>query len=515
MIFLRLDREGGRPLHRQVFDQLKKMIDRNTLAPGTRLPSTRTMAARHGISRTTVLKAYEELWGQGYLESRPGSYTTVRAKTPCCSPVKKEKRSLIDWNGSVSPASRELFETVSRFPQTGYRSPSFDMLDMASLDIDHRILPVEDFKRCMTHVVVRETGIFNYGTAEGHVDLRESISARLRVHGIYCDPDEVLITNGSQQSLDLTVRLFTRPETTIITESPTYMHAMPLMRFQGARLVDVEMGPDGMALEALEERMKQSAAEFIYTMPNFQNPTGVTMIQSIREGLLSVAERYRVPILEDAFEEEMKYFGKVPMPIKSMDTKGVVIYMSSFSKVLFPGIRTGWIVADKELIGRLAALKRVTDLSSNSVIQSAMHEFIHRGYYDLHIRRMHRIFKKRMLAAIEALRSGLPGEYVSWGEPSGGYLIWLRLRGLEISEDELHAELQSHGVTASKGSRYFPYPPSDHYLRLSISKLGENEIVEGIGRLGKALRKLYGSKGKRSGKSARSGKRRRGRAPER
>ncbi len=509
MIFLRLDRESGQPLHRQVFDQLKKMIDRNMLAPGTRLPSTRTMAARHGISRTTVLKAYEELWGQGYLESRPGSYTTVRAKTPCCSPVKKEKKSLIDWNGSVSPASRELFDNLSRFQHTGYRPPSFEMLDMASFDIDHRILPVEDFKRCMTHVVVGEAGIFNYGAAEGQADLRGSISARLRVHGIYCEPDEVLITNGSQQSLDLIVRLFTRPGMTIVTESPTYMHVMPLMRFQGIRLVDVEMGPDGISLDALERQMKQSIPEFVYTMPNFQNPTGVTMIQSIREGLLSIAERYRVPIVEDAFEEEMKYFGKVPMPIKSMDTKGVVIYLSSFSKVLFPGIRTGWIVADKELIGRLVALKRVTDLSSNPVIQSAMHEFIQRGYYDLHIRRMHRIYKKRMLAAIEALRSGLPGEYVSWEEPSGGYLIWLRLRGLDVSEDELHAELRSHGVTVSMGSRYFPDPPVDHHIRLSISKLEEGEIVEAVGRLGKALRKLYGSNRNRRGKSARSGKRRR------
>lgn len=515
MIILNLDRRSNLPLHRQVFDQLKSMIDRNVLAPGTRLPSTRTLALKHGLSRTTVLRAYEELWGQGYLESRPGSYTTVRAKTPCCNPIKAREKSLIDWNGSIPPASRALYETVSSFPQSGYRSPSLEMLDMASLDMDHRILPVEDFKRCLTRVVVEETNIFNYGAAEGDVGLRESISTRLKVHGIYCSPDEVLITNGSQQSLDLIIRLFAHPESMIITESPTYMHAMPLIRFQGASLSGVDMGSKGMDLSALEEKLERSKPEFIYTMPNFQNPTGITMCQSVREKLLSIAERYKVPIVEDAFEEEMKYFGKVPMPIKSMDKNGVVIYMSSFSKVLFPGIRTGWIAADTDFIQRITTLKRVTDLSSNSVIQSAMNEFISRGYYDLHIRRMHRIFKKRMLTAIEALHSRLPGEQVSWREPSGGYLVWLRLRGLRVSEDELHAELRKQGVTASRGSKYFPKPPKDLYLRLSISKLEEREIVEGVKRVGKALGKLYRKGYGRSGRTARSTKHRRGRQAKR
>jgi DNA-binding transcriptional MocR family regulator len=491
MIILKLDRKSTQSLHEQVFVQLKDMIDGSVLAPGMRLPSSRSLAEKHGISRTTVLKAYEELWGQGYLESRPGSYTTVRAKTPVAVPLKKEERSLIDWDDAISRASKELYDSVSCFPSSAYRPSSLDMLDMASLDIDHRILPTEDFKRCMTNVVVENTHIFNYGRAEGDMRLRESISARLRIHGIYCDPEEVLITNGSQQSLDLIIRFFARAGSTMITESPTYMYAMPLMRFYGVRVADVEMREDGMNLNVLERKLKKSKPEFIYTMPNFQNPTGITMSQSNREGLLSIAERNRIPIVEDAFEEEMKYFGKVPMPIKSMDTNRIVIYMSSFSKVLFPGIRTGWIAADRDFIRRITALKKVTDLSSNSVIQSAMNEFLRRGYYDLHIKRMHRIFKKRMIAAIEALESRLPGGRVSWHGPAGGFLIWLSLRGLGVSEDELHAGLRKHGVLALPGSRYFPKPPRDHYIRLSISKLDENEIVEGVGRLGRALRKLY------------------------
>jgi DNA-binding transcriptional MocR family regulator len=380
---------------------------------------------------------------------------------------------------------------MSAFPPSGYKEPSLDMLDMASLDIDHRILPVEDFKRCMAKVMVEKAHIFNYGAAEGDMGLRDSIASRLRIHGILCDPEEVLITNGSQQSLDLVIRSFVSSGSTIIMESPTYMHALPLLRFYGAHLVDVEIAAEGMNLRDLEGKLKKSKPGFIYTMPNFQNPTGITMSQSVREDLLGIAARYRVPIVEDAFEEEMKYFGKVPMPIKSMDTGRIVIYMSSFSKVLFPGIRMGWIAADRDIIRRIAALKRVTDLSSNSVIQSSMSEFLQRGYYDLHIRRMHRKFKKRMLTAIEALKARLPEGRVSWNEPLGGYLIWLRLEGLRMPEDELHAVFSKAGVMVSKGSQYFPKIQREHHIRLSISKLNEGEIVEGIKRLGKALQKLY------------------------
>ena len=508
MIILRLDRKASKPLHKQVFDQLRHMIDRHVLTAGTRLPSTRALAERHGLSRTTVLRAYEELWGQGYLESRPGSYTTVRAKTPCCTPAVTERESLIDWSAAISPAGREMYGTMSNFPPSGYHETSWEMLDMASLDIDHRILPVDDFKRCLTKVVVEDTDIFNYGSSKGDPGLREAISERLKVHGIFCEPDGILITNGSQQSLDLITRFFVRPGSTIVTESPTYMHAMPLMRFYGAQLSCVEMNASGMALNALESVLEESTPEFIYTIPNFQNPTGITMCQSVREQLLSIAERHRVPIVEDAFEEEMKYFGKVPMPVKSMDAKGVVIYMSSFSKVLFPGIRTGWIAADKEFIGRINALKRVTDLTSNSVIQAAMSEFIRRGYYDLHIKRMHRIYKRRMSTAVEALRSWLPSGRVSWDEPSGGYLIWLRLKGLRATEQELHRELEKHGVTVSKGAQYFPKTPRDHHMRLSISKLDEKEIEEAVSRLCKALRTLYRRReGAKGGRSRRARKR--------
>jgi DNA-binding transcriptional MocR family regulator len=491
MIILKLDRKSKQPLHRQVFEQLKNMIDQNVLAAGTRLPSTRALADKHGISRTTVLRAYEELWGQGYVESCPGSYTTVRAKTPIAAPVEKMEKNLIDWGGATTPASRELYDTVSRFPSSGYRPSSPEMLDMASLDIDHRILPIEDFRRCLTKVVIEETRIFNYGPAEGDRNLRESIVSRLRIHGIFCDPEEVLITNGSQQSLDLVIRSFVRPGSVIITESPTYMHALPLIRFYGARLVNLDMGEKGMNLGGLERKLKKARPEFIYTMPNFQNPTGITMSQSIREDLLHIAGRYGIPIVEDAFEEEMKYFGRVPMPIKSMDTYRIVIYMSSFSKVLFPGIRMGWIAADRDIIQRITALKRVTDLSSNSVIQSSLCEFLRRGYYDLHIKRMHRIYKKRMLTAIENLKLRLPEDRVLWEEPLGGYLIWLRLEGLKISEDELHSGLREEGILVSKGSRFFPKTPSDHHIRLSISRLNEDEIVEGVKRLARALRRLY------------------------
>jgi GntR family transcriptional regulator/MocR family aminotransferase len=176
-----------------------------------------------------------------------------------------------------------------------------------------------------------------------------------------------------------------------------------------------------------------------------------------------------------------------------MDKNKIVIYMSSFSKVLFPGIRIGWIAAEKTFIKRAAAMKRIIDLSSNSVIQAALFEFCQRGYYDLHIKRMHRIFKKRMQTALKTLQEEIPFDQVSWNEPLGGYLIWLKLSGLDIGEDELHRILRKHGILTTPGSLYFTDKPENHYIRLSISQLNEEEIIEGIRRLKRAFNEVFNS----------------------
>jgi DNA-binding transcriptional MocR family regulator len=331
--------------------------------------------------------------------------------------------------------------------------------------------------------------LLSYGAYQGYEPLRQDIAHRLQIHGISATPDEILITNGAQQAIDLVLRLFGARDGHIALEEPTYANVIPLAHLHGLRISGVPMKDDGMNLQVLEEKMQKDPPSLVYTIPNFQNPTGITTSQVHREKLLHLCEQYKVPLIEDGFEEEMKYFGKVVLPIKSMDSKKAVIYLSTFSKVLFPGIRIGWIAADRECIARLTAIKRFCDLSSSTVIQAALSAFIRNGYYDLHLRRMHRIFRRRMTIALESLMSFMP-EGVRWTRPDGGYTLWVELPSTYQSEDEFKKSLIKNGVLVSPGMYYFYGVREQKYFRLSISSLNETEISEGIKRLGSALNQM-------------------------
>jgi DNA-binding transcriptional MocR family regulator len=253
------------------------------------------------------------------------------------------------------------------------------------------------------------------------------------------------------------------------------------------------MNENGVDLSIIEKELKKGLPIFFYTMPNFQNPTGVTTTQAHREKLLTLFEQHSIPIIEDAFEEEMKYFGKVPLPIKSMDMNRIVIYIGSFSKVLFPGIRKGWITADVECIKRLAAIKRFSDLTTPLPDQAALAEFCKQGYYELHIKKIHKIYRKRMQAAVLSLSQKIRNKNVSWKEPNGGYTIWIQLHNTRKSYSDINEILLSNKIRFALGKDFFPYKTDTIFLRLAIASLNEEEIIEGINRFGKSLKEIYKS----------------------
>jgi DNA-binding transcriptional MocR family regulator len=331
--------------------------------------------------------------------------------------------------------------------------------------------------------------ILSYGEYQGYEPLRQDIAHRLQIHGISANPDEILITNGAQQAIELVLKLFGKKGSHVAIEEPTYANVIPLIHLNGLQISGIPMESDGMNLPILEDTIKKQKPSLVYTIPNFQNPTGITTSQIHREELLTICEKHQVPVIEDGFEEEMKYFGKAVLPIKSMDKKKVVIYLSTFSKVLFPGIRMGWIAADKECIARLTAIKRFCDLSSSTVIQAALSAFIRNGYYNAHLRRMHRTYRKRMSTALESLDAWMP-DTVTWTKPDGGYTLWVSLPNSYGTEKAFKAALINNGVLVSPGIYYYYGSKEQKSFRISISSLNEKEIAEGVSRLGKALTQI-------------------------
>jgi DNA-binding transcriptional MocR family regulator len=335
--------------------------------------------------------------------------------------------------------------------------------------------------------------LLQYGDPLGYEPLRRYIASRMRQHGISVSAPEVMITKGAQNAFELLIRLLTKPGAAVLVEAPTYSRAIDLFRLSGLQIMEVPMNKGGMDLDALEGLLSQASPDLIYTIPNFHNPTGTTTSQGHRERLFRLCLKHQVPLVEDGFEEELKYFGKAVLPIKSMDSQGVVIYVGTFSKILFPGLRIGWIAADQECIQRLAPLQKASLVAGNLLDQAALHRFCALGHYDRHIKRMHRVYRRRMLVALKAMQAHLDPKKVEWTKPQGGYTTWLRLKGLPLSEDEVLDHLFQCKVALLPGSTHYYGPTQGLCFRLSIAILDEAAIEQGIQRLGQGISQLYQS----------------------
>jgi len=490
MLIIRIDKSSPRPLYKQIIEEIKTLIDQGTIKSGKPLPSTRDLANKLGINRSTVYEAYAELQALGYLHSRPGSYNIVqkRLKEVIYNP---ERRSAISWEEASQNEAKKLYKTFSHYSPEGFASGEFrpQAISLSALDPDSRLFPVIEFRRCVNQVL-RSLGSksMEYGDHKGYRLLREYIAQRSRLHGISVSAEEILITNGAQQAIDLTARLLGGPGKKVVIEAPTYANVIPLFEFHGMEILGIPMRENGMDLRHLEKVLDSRQVSFVYTIPNFQNPTGITTSHHHREKLLEICLKRRVPIVEDGFEEDMKYFGKVPLPIKSIDEKNIVIYIGTFSKALFPGLRIGWITADKECIERMTAIKRFSDLSSGNLVQMVIYLFCKEGYYDLHLRRLHRIFRRRMQVALATIKECFP-RAVTWTYPLGGYTIWVKIPK-KMPEAKLHKSLLPYSVLVSPGEYYFPDQKASEYFRISIARLNEEEIRQGLLRLGKALHSL-------------------------
>ncbi len=485
MILLNLDKKSSIPLYKQVFEQLRTMIDNETLKEGDVLPSTRGFAKELSVNRTTIYRAYEELWAQGYIESKSGSYSTVRKPAKVVTIDYKEKKQIINWN--------DIFERKPNLTGMYSQVPTVqkNFINFIPLSPDPKLIPVQKFKQCLNNVLIQEgPDLLQYGNSSGYQPLREYIAKQMQKHSINISVDEIILTNGCQNAIDLILKLLITEGDKILVESPTYSSAIPLFGMYGADIIGIPVKANGVDLEILENQILKHKPSLFYTMPNFHNPTGITSDQIHRENLLEICKKHKVPILEDGFVEEMKYFGKAVLPIKSMDKYNIVFYLGTFSKILFPGLRIGWIAADKKCISMLSNIAKVNCISGNILNQAALLKFCKLGYYDIHVKRMHRVYKKRMMTALRAVSEYIPKEHFTYTKPFGGYSLWIKAKNDELEQNEIINLINKQGVAVSPGNIHFSEPQNKCYFRISIAHTDENEIKEGIKKIGKALKIL-------------------------
>ena len=439
-----------------------------------------------------MYRAYQELWALGYLESRPGSYSTVRKRAVIASVGTRTEPSPMRWEDRGNPAV-EILKTANRKDEALIeRAAGSDAINFIPLSPDSRLFPVDAFRKCMNEVLVKDgRTVLQYGRPQGHEPLRDFIAQRMRGHGVRVSADEIMITTGAQNAVELLLRLLAGPGSSVAVEAPTYSRVIEILHLSGVRIDEIPMLPDGMDLDTLEDLVKKRPPAMIYTIPNFHNPTGITTDQAHRERLLNICTKHAAPLLEDGFEEEMKYFGKAVLPIKSMDRSGAAVYIGTFSKILFPALRIGWIAADKACIERLIPIQKASIISGNVLDQAALNRFCRLGHYELHVKRMHRIYRKRMHCTMKAMQTRILDDRIRWTRPSGGYTIWLRLEGLDIREEKAADVLFEHGAAVLPGGPHFHGPFQGLHFRLSIAHLDEQAIEEGIRRIEKGLDTLY------------------------
>ncbi len=357
------------------------------------------------------------------------------------------------------------------------------------------IFPLAEVEEA-TRQVLRDAGAqaLQYGATEGYRPLREMIARHTARFGLHTSPESVLITSGSQQALDLLGKVFINPGDRILVEEPTYLGALQAWNAYGAEYVTVPVDEGGMVTSALEAALR-TGPKFIYVLPNFQNPTGVTLHLERRRQLVQLADRYGVPIVEDDPYGQLRFSGEHLPPIVTLDGRGRghdepryrgnVIYLSTFSKILAPGLRLAWVIAPPEVIRRLVQAKQGADLHTATFTQMVAYQVAQGGFMDRHVRHIRRVYKERrdvMLAAMDACFP--PG--VRWTHPNGGLFLWVTLpAGLDAAE-VLKAALELK-VAFVPGASFFACGGGANTLRLNFSNATPEKIQEGIVRLGRVL----------------------------
>lgn len=488
-----IDRHSAIPLYQQIVTFLQVQIEAGAIPPETRLPASRELADSLGVSRLTVTNAYAELEASGLVVSRAGSGTYVAH--PLVQPPYSNGHSDEHWPLWQQDLRYRVYPpTQNDFRQRRKENRQPEMISFRDGLGSINLFAVEEFRKTMQMVLKRDgAAALGYGdyTSGGYPGLRETIAHILSNQGTPTHAANVLITSGSQQAIALVARLLLQRGDTVLVESPTYGAGLDLFRSLGARVVGIPMDEEGMLMDKLETALRTTHPRLIYTIPTFHNPTGRCMCTTRRREMIALANHYNVPILEDDFVGDLRYEGRAQPALKALDNTGTVIYVNTFSKVLVPGLRIGYLVADGPVYEQLLIHKWLNDQSTSELLQRALQAYITVGRYQAHLRRVCQVYQVRRDAMLDALQKFMP-EGTEWSRPQGGLFIWLQLPHHLVATDLLPLA-QAEGVTFAPGAFYFPDEDGFDHLRLNFTTQSPERIEEGVRRLAGAVRKLVAS----------------------
>jgi len=343
---------------------------------------------------------------------------------------------------------------------------------------------VDQVKECIDYVMeTKAKKALQYGTTQGYSRLREFLADYMTKKGYNAKPDDILVTAGSQQGLDLVSKVFLDKNDIVITESPSYLGGLGAFRAYLAKIETIFLQDDGMDLDILEERLKTGKKpKFIYVVSTFQNPAGICMSTEKRKRIVEISLKYDVPILEDNPYSELVFSGEPPKPILAY-SKGNVLYLGTFSKIFSPGIRVAWVCGPTEIVRKLTIAKQSTDLCSNVISQRMVYEYCHRGYLEENLKKIRKMYKRKRDIMLKAMEDYFP-EGVKWTKPGGGLFLWVTLPEY-IDTKEMFEDAIKNNVAYVVGTAF---AGEKNTMRLNFSYPSDEDIVEGIKRLAKVIK---------------------------
>jgi 2-aminoadipate transaminase len=485
---IRLERNSGVPLYRQICQRLREAILSGELAEGVRLPTERALAHELGVNRTTVMNAYNELASEGLVEGHVGRGTLVRRNHFAYDGENFDQEA--SWLLGLPVGEREMLgpdaHLLSELAAMGERK---DIISFAAGTPAPDLLPAEMLSAIFADGLLNaRQSALGYSPVEGLLSLRRGIAARMRKRGVAIDAQHILILSGSTQGIGLTARLLLNPGDEVVVEVPTYLGAIQTFRALGVRVIGVPTDSDGMRVDLLETILVRHRPRLIYIQPTFQNPTGVVMSPERRRRLLLLAKRYQTPILEDDPYGEMYFEGKEPQPLIAMDSHKQVLYLSTYSKTLAPGLRVAWLAAPEPMIERLSLHKQIFDLNTNAIGQWAVSEILQRGLMDSHLTKLRQRYQRKRDLILQAIGTHWP-EDVRVSRPQGGFHLWCRLPG-DMRARSLLREAAQEQVAFAIGEPFHVDGGGQQRFRLSFAYPEEERIEEGVRRIGNAMRRL-------------------------
>jgi len=461
------------PLHRQIYEEWRKGILTGRFRGGERVPSTRELAATLSVARTTVTAAYDQLVAEGYLESAHGSGTFVCSKLP---------DDLL--NARRLPVPRVHTESTARLTAHVIDPTELPLcrpdardgwLRFSQWRPDLNEFPLALWHRLINrHLRSRNMGLFDYSEDPvGYRPLREEIATYTgRSRAVRCTPDQILIVNGSQQALDLCARLLVEPGDTVAIENPGYQGARQILAARGVRMQPVRIDNEGIAASEIS-----AGTRVVYVTPSHQFPTGVSMTVARRLELIEWARRSDAVIIEDDYDSEYRYSGP-PLPaMQGLAPGAPVVYTGTFSKVMFPGLRIGYLIAPPKLVTAFARAKWLTDRQTPFLEQAVLADFLREGHLERHIRRMRRLYARRREVLVEALARYFGDKAQVLGDDAGMHVV------VRFDDDGVAARAETNRVQLASAAPYYTGKAPRNEFIFGFSTVTERTIREGIRRL--------------------------------